>query len=118
MNPITLISKSVLLPFNKKSPSMVISMPKSKFLTRRISTFPTISKNKQKLTTITKSLELDNIVKIVEYDSYIVTKSILLFSMFYFSLNWLQFRQTRVDQEKKEDEDPFSDKNNKKNKKK
>jgi hypothetical protein len=108
MNPITLISKSILSPFNKKSPSMVVSMPKSKFLTRRISTFPTICKTKPKLTTITKSLELDNIVKMVEYDSYIVTKSILLFCMFYFSLNWLQFRQTRVDQDK-------SDKKNKKN---
>jgi hypothetical protein len=102
----TLLSKPISLSFGnfsnlKKSDSKVVNIPKPKMLSHRFTTMPTLSKNKSRLTTITK-VSMDDITRIVEYDSYIITKGVLLFCMFYFSLNWIHYRNLRKEDEEEE----------------
>lgn len=53
---------------------------------------------------ITTKVSMNEAMEIVSNNSYIVTKGIFLFGMFYFSLNWLHYKKIREDLEKDNDE--------------
>ena len=47
-------------------------------------------------------VSMDEISRIVQYDSYIITKGVLLFFMFYSTLNWYHYRSIRKETENEE----------------
>jgi hypothetical protein len=48
----------------------------------------------------------NDLVRTLEYDIYVIGKSVILFTMFYCSMNWYYYRKMREEIEKEDDDEP------------
>jgi hypothetical protein len=96
---ITTISRAKITSYNFKSPRPMIS--------------PIfIQKSNIKRADLVKTRLSSEIISSINTSSYIIGKGIILFTMFYCSMNWIFYRGMRIDLEKEEER-----KNEKKDKK-